>query len=226
MSGPVRGAVTRVWDLPTRLFHWTLVLLVTFSIVSAKVGGNWIDWHMRSGILILALLAFRVIWGFVGPHHAKFANFVRSPSSVMAYARSLRGASAAARVAQAGHNPLGALSVLAILAVLLLQASTGLFANDSISTEGPLAKHVSSATSDLLTKIHKADQVVIYVLIALHLGAILYYAIAKRDNLVRPMLTGDKPVAGVAASRDDWVVRVRAAVIVVFAVFLAGFLYR
>ncbi len=221
------GAVTRVWDLPTRLFHWLLVLLVTFSLVSAEIGGNWLDWHMRSGILILALLAFRIVWGFVGPHHARFANFVRSPSAVMAYVRSMRQGDAAAKAVQAGHNPLGALSVLAILALLLLQATTGLFATeDSMGTEGPLVKYVSGATSDLITKVHKTNQVLIYVLVGLHVAAILYYAIAKRDNLVRPMVTGDKPVSGLVASRDDWAVRVRAAVIVAITVFLAGFLYR
>ncbi len=221
------GAVTRVWDLPTRLFHWLLVLLVTFSLVSAEIGGNWLDWHMRSGILILALLAFRIVWGFVGPHHARFANFVRSPSAVMAYVRSMRQSDAAAKAVQAGHNPLGALSVLAILALLLLQATTGLFATeDSMGTEGPLVKYVSGATSDLITKVHKTNQVLIYVLVGLHVAAILYYAIAKRDNLVRPMVTGDKPVSGLVASRDDWAVRVRAAVIVAITVFLAGFLYR
>ncbi len=221
------GSTTRVWDLPTRLFHWLLVVLVTFSIVSAKIGGNWMEWHARSGILILTLVVFRILWGFVGPHHARFANFVRSPAAVMAYVRSMRQSDAAAKVAQAGHNPLGALSVLAILAVLLFQATTGLFSNDdTLGFEGPLAKFVSGAASDLATKLHKIDEKVIYVLIALHLGAILYYAFAKRENLVRPMLTGDKPVAGLVPSRDDWAMRVRALVIFVVVMLAAGFLYR
>lgn len=218
--------MTRVWDLPTRVFHWALVLLVTFSVVSAKVGGNWIDWHMRSGICILALVAFRIVWGFAGPYHARFVNFVRSPATVLAYVRSMREADAAAKAAQAGHNPLGALSVIAMIAILLLQTSTGLFANDSISTEGPLARFVSSATSDLLTRIHKIDQYVIYLLVATHLGAIIYYAVAKRDNLVRPMLTGNKPGAGLVATRDDWRIRLRAAIVLLIAFGLAGFLYR
>lgn len=212
--------MTRVWDLPTRLFHWVLVLLVVFSIVSAKIGGNWIDWHMRSGYCILALVLFRVMWGFAGPFHARFANFVRPPSAVFGYLRDLRNGRAAA---PAGHNPLGALSVLAVLAVLLLQASTGLFANDSISSEGPLAKLVSSATSDLLTRVHKINQFVIFALIALHLAAIAYYYFARRENLVLPMITGDKPGAGLAPSSDALRDRLRAALLLAVAAAVAGY---
>lgn len=218
--------MTRVWDLATRLFHWSLAVLVAFSILSAHLGGNWIDWHMRSGVLILTLVVFRILWGFAGPYHAKFVNFVRSPATVMAYVRAMRAGDTAAQTAQAGHNPLGALSVLALLACLLLQTATGLFANDSIASEGPLAKHVSGATSDLLTTVHKINEKFIYVLVALHIGAILYYTFAKRDNLVRPMLTGDKPVAGLTASRDDWATRLRAAILLALLVFASGFLYR
>ena len=218
--------MTRIWDLPTRLFHWSVAVLVAFSIVSAHLGGNWIDWHMRSGICILALVVFRILWGFAGPFHARFANFLRPPAVVLAYVRAMRQGDAAAPAAQAGHNPLGALSVIAMIAILLLQASTGLFSNDSISSEGPLAKFVSSATSDFVTRIHKVDQYVIYLLIALHVGAVVYYAVAKRDNLVRPMLTGDRPGTGLIASRDDWAIRLRALVLLAVAFTLAGFLYR
>jgi len=213
--------VIRVWDLPTRLFHWVLVLLVCFSVVTAHVGGNWLDWHMRSGYCILALLAFRIMWGFAGSHHARFANFVRPPAAVLAYLRQLRDGSAPA---QAGHNPLGALSVIAMLLALLLQASTGLFSNDSISSEGPLAKRVSQATSDRLSSIHEANQYVIYVLIALHLGAIAYYFFAKRENLVVPMFTGDKPGGSLVAASDNGTLRVRAAILLAIAAGLAAYI--
>jgi len=212
--------VIRIWDLPTRLFHWILVLLVSFSIVSAKIGGNWLDWHMRSGYCILALVLFRVMWGFVGSHHARFSNFVRPPGAVLSYLREMRNGSASA---QAGHNPLGALSVLAVLAVLLLQASTGLFANDSIASEGPLAKLVSSSTSDRLTLIHKVNQYVIFTLIALHLGAVAYYYFAKRENLVLPMFTGDKPGAGFVSSNDNVSLRIRAAILLAIATAVATY---
>jgi cytochrome b len=209
-----------VWDLPTRLFHWALVLFVVFSIVSAKIGGNWIDWHMRSGYCILALVLFRVMWGFGGSFHARFVNFVRPPAAVLAYVREMRRGRA---TTQAGHNPLGALSVLALLGVLSLQASTGLFANDSISSEGPLAKLVASSTSDLLTRVHKTNQYVIFVLIGLHLGAIAYYYFARRENLVLPMITGDKPGSGLAPSSDDLRERVRAAILLAIAAAFAGY---
>jgi len=212
--------MTRIWDLPTRLFHWVLALLVLFSIVSAKIGGNLIDWHMRSGYCILALVLFRVMWGFVGSHHARFANFVRAPASVFSYVRALRGGSAAT---QAGHNPLGALSVVAMLVILLLQASTGLFANDSIASEGPLARLVTNSTSDNVTRVHKINQYIIYTLIVLHLSAIAYYYFAKRENLVLPMLTGDKPGTGFVSSIDDSRVRVRAAVLLAIAAAVATY---
>jgi len=213
--------LTRIWDLPTRLFHWVLVLLVTFSIVSASVGGNWLDWHMRSGYCILTLLLFRIMWGFAGSHHARFANFVRSPAAVLSYLRALRGGTAPT---QAGHNPLGALSVLALVAVLLLQASTGLFANDdSTGTEGPLAKLVSNAASNRFTFVHEINQYVIYTLIALHLGAIAYY-FARGENLVLPMFTGDKRGTGLVASSDDAALRIRAAVLLAIAAAVAGYI--
>jgi cytochrome b len=215
--------VIRVWDLPTRLFHWILVLLIAFSVVTAEIGGNWLDWHMRSGYCILTLLLFRIMWGFAGSHHARFANFVRPPAAVFAYLRALRNGSAAA---QAGHNPLGALSVVALLAALLLQASTGLFANDdSTSTEGPLAKLVSNHTSNLLTLVHEINQWVLYTLIALHIFAIAYYYFGKRENLVVPMFTGDKSGAGLVAAADDARIRLRAAILLAVAGAIAGYIF-
>ncbi|MGB3427775.1 MAG: cytochrome b/b6 domain-containing protein, partial [Burkholderiaceae bacterium] len=137
-------AGTRIWDLPTRLFHWTLVVLIAFSVVTVKLGGLWMDWHMRSGYAILTLVLFRILWGFAGSHYARFSTFVHRPATILDY---LRGSLSHG----AGHNPLGGLSVLAILAMLLLQASTGLFSNDGNFTEGPLARLVSSAAGERLS---------------------------------------------------------------------------
>ena len=196
------GVRTRVWDLPTRLFHWTLAALVIFSVVTIKLGGNWIEWHFRSGYAILTLLLFRLLWGFAGSHYARFASFVRGPRAVVDY---LRG-----RVAHAaGHNPLGALSVLAMLVLLLSQASTGLFSNDGSYTEGPLAKFISGSLSNLLTSLHKNGEYVLYGLVGLHVAAIVYYAVARRERLVPAMVTGDQPVDAPAA-RDDLMLRLRA----------------
>jgi len=133
------AARIRVWDAPVRLFHWALAALAVFSFVSGKLGGAWLDWHMRSGYAILTLLLFRLAWGVVGSHTARFASFVRGPASVRTYLRE-RGARG-----MPGHNPLGGWSVVAMLASLLVQAASGLFADDEIATRGPLAVKVSNA---------------------------------------------------------------------------------
>jgi cytochrome b len=216
-----RAPRTRIWDLPTRLFHWLLAALVVFSVVTAKVGGNWIDWHMRSGYAVLALLLFRILWGFVGARYARFAAFVRGPAAIADYVRRLRAGDAAAH---AGHNPLGALSVLAMLAALLVQASSGLFANDAIASEGPLAKYVSGAASDFATRIHKLNQYPIFALIALHVAAVAYYHFAKRENLVLPMLTGDKPGRVGEPAADDLALHLRAVALLALAAGAVAFL--
>lgn len=178
-----------VWDLPLRMFHWILALLVTVSIVSAQIGGNAMQIHLRSGYTILTLVLFRILWGFFGGTHARFAAFVRGPAAAIAYLKALRRHSAGRHL---GHNPAGGWSVMLMLAVLLIQAGTGLFSNDDIATEGPLAKLVSKAWSDRITGVHDINVVVLYVLIGSHLAAVAFYFFFKRDNLVKPMLTGFK----------------------------------
>jgi cytochrome b len=175
----------RVWDLPTRLFHWALAICMVLGIVFVKIGGNAIQWHAYCGYAALALILFRVIWGFVGSWHARFANFIPSPSKLIAF---LRGQVDGGL----GHNPLGALSVIALLTVILIQALTGLFADDDIFFQGPFAKYVSNNTVALLTSIHRFNQYLIFALVGLHIAAISYYYFVKRENLVRPMVTGDK----------------------------------
>ncbi len=185
-----RAAAVRVWDLPTRLFHWTLALLVVGSIVSAHIGGNAMAWHLRFGYVVFTLLAFRILWGLVGGHWSRFVNFTYAPATTLRY---LRGASRTDEHHDVGHNPLGAFSVFGLLAILALQVATGLFADDEIATTGPLIKFVSDATSGLATRWHKnVGQWLIVALVLLHIGAILFYLLRKRHNLVRPMLTGDK----------------------------------
>lgn len=178
-----------VWDLPLRLFHWLLLLLVVVSFVSAKIGGNAMQIHLLSGYTILTLVLFRILWGFLGGTHARFASFVRGPAAVIAY---LRGNESGRHL---GHNPAGAWSVILMLAALLLQAATGLFANDDIATEGPLARLVSKALSDRITGIHYLNVKLLLALIGLHLSAIAFYFFHKRENLVKPMLTGFKDAA-------------------------------
>ena len=178
---PVADRV-RVWDLPTRLFHWSLVALVVAAFVSAKMGGHAMPWHGRIGLAILGLLVFRIVWGVVGSTYARFAQFVRGPAAIRAY---LKG-----EWQGQGHNPLGALSVLALLGALSLQAITGLFANDDIAFTGYLAPLVASDTGTALTKIHYLLEKVSMLLVATHIGAIVFYARVKKHNLVRPMVTG------------------------------------
>jgi cytochrome b len=183
-------AVTRVrvWDLPLRLFHWVLFILVGVSFVSAEIGGNLMVWHGRAGLAVLGLVVFRIVWGFIGSTHARFANFVRGPSAVRAY---LRG-----QWSGIGHNPLGALSVLVLLGLLLAQATSGLFANDDIAYEGYLYPLVSTATSASITGIHKFFEPLLIILVLAHVGAIVYYVRVKKTNLVKPMITGWKELPG------------------------------
>ncbi|MDR2838497.1 MAG: cytochrome b/b6 domain-containing protein [Azonexus sp.] len=176
----------RLWDLPTRLFHWLLVLSVIAAIISGQLGGGLIDWHGRIGLLIIGLLAFRLVWGLIGSTYARFAQFFPTPAKIRAY---LKG-----EWHEPGHNPLGAFSVFGLLAVLLIQAALGLFANDDIAFKGPLFDLVDKSLSNRLTGLHHLIANLLFILIGLHVAAIAFYAIVKKDNLVRPMLTGDKEV--------------------------------
>lgn len=178
-----------IWDLPLRLFHWLLAALVVASMVTGTLGGNALEWHMRSGYAILTLLVFRLWWGFWGGHHARFATFVRGPAAIVRY---LRGQWSE----RAGHNPLGALSVVAMLGLLLVQGVIGLFANDDVLAEGPLYRLVSKETSDWLTGLHQRNFYALAALLGLHVAAVSYYRLVKRDDLIRPMITGHRGVVG------------------------------
>ena len=196
---PVDGVRIRIWDLPTRLFHWLLAAAVTGVLVTGWTGV--MDWHFRLGYAVLALLLFRFVWGFVGGRWSRFAAFVHGPRSVAAY---LRGQAHPDHVI--GHNPLGSLSVFAMLAVLVFQVATGLVSDDAITYAGPLAHTVSGALSSLATNWHAEwGKWVVIGLIVLHLAALLYHAAVRRHRLVAPMITGDKvfpPGTSVAPSRD------------------------
>ena len=183
---------TLVWDLPTRLFHWLLLALVLALVVTAKIGDDWMIWHQRCGQAVLILLVFRIVWGFIGSRHSRFTDFVRGPVAVLSAASDLfRPAVSGAK--SRGHNPLGGYSVLLMLAALLTQAVTGLFSNDDATFEGPLANRVSKDLSDWFTHIHGINEVVIYILVGVHVAAIAFYWLVRKDNLVGPMITGHKP---------------------------------
>ena len=188
MTGSDDGA-RRVWDLPVRLMHWGLVLAVLGAWLTRELEGDWFEWHTRCGYAVLLIAATRIIWGFVGTRHARFGDFVRGPGAILAYLRAKPG-DEAARIA--GHNPLGALMVLALLAMLLAQAVLGLFANDEALEVGPLYGYVSDDTSDLLTGLHERLFDVLVVAIAVHVAAALFYLVVRREDLILPMITGRK----------------------------------
>ncbi len=201
----------RVWDLPTRLFHWTLAAAVTALAVTGLVGGNALVWHMRLGLLVMALLVFRVLWGLVGGRWSRFARFVRWPNVVWRY---LRGPHRSDDHFEVGHNPLGAFSVLAMIALLAVQVATGLVADDEIATTGPLNRFVTNATGLAATGWHKGwGKWGLAALVALHLVAIAVYR-WRGTNLVKPMISGDKHLPGeVPPSTDSPSTRTLAALL-------------
>jgi len=216
----------RVWDLPTRLFHWLLVACIIGSVVTSQIGGNAMVWHFRFGFTIASLVLFRLVWGLIGGRWSRFAAFLYSPATVLRY---LRGHGKPEHTV--GHNPLGAASVFAMLVLLIAQVSTGVISDDEIAAVGPFAKFVSNATVSLATSYHKTyGKLLLLALIVIHLAAIMFYYVAKRDNLVKPMLSGDKAIATpLPGSRDDAVSRLAAAVVmlasaafVAWGVSLAG----
>ena len=189
----------RVWDLPTRLFHWALAACVIGLVVTGNIGGNWMNWHLRLGYTVLSLLLFRLVWGFIGGHWSRFSSFLYGPSAVFAY---LRGQTRPEHLV--GHNPLGMLSVLALLLILFAQVGSGLISDDEIAFFGPLVRFVSGDTISQATSYHKnVGKFILIALVVLHLLAIGFYKLVKKDNLVRPMLLGDKRVESPVPSAKD-----------------------
>lgn len=176
----------KLWDGPTRIIHWGLVLLIGFAWWTAET--HRMEWHRLAGYSILGLLVFRLIWGFLGSGSARFSRFVKGPAATLAYVRTLPSR---AHSATPGHNPLGAWSVLAILGLLALQVVTGLFSVDVDGLEsGPLSDRVSFDTGRVFAGVHELSFTALQVLILLHVAAVLFYAVYKRADLVRPMVTG------------------------------------
>lgn len=182
-----------IWDLPLRLFHWCLALLVAFSVWSGLAGGLTLKYHMWSGYGILALLVFRILWGFWGGEQARFASFMRGPRQVM---QALRAMATPNPLNFTGHNPLAGWMIVTMLAALLFQVGSGLFANDDLLNEGPLYRYVGKELSDRMTGLHEINFTFLLVLIGLHVGAIVYHRLRKGEHLVQPMISGRKRLAG------------------------------
>lgn len=193
----------RVWDWPTRLFHWTLAGLIIALVITGNVGGNAMVWHFRCGYGVLSLLIFRIMWGFCGGYWSLWRQLTCTPSLVRQYLTPISSRTLS-HTSFLGHNPLGSLSIIAILGLLALQASTGLFSDDEIANSGPLVRFVSESTVSLATRWHKGyGKTIILSLVAIHLLAILWYFIQKKENLTRAMLTGNKTALAPTPSSKD-----------------------
>ncbi|WP_301103436.1 cytochrome b/b6 domain-containing protein [Propionivibrio sp.] len=205
----------KLWDLPTRLFHWLLVVFVSAAVITGNIGGGAMDWHGRIGLVILGLVVFRLVWGLVGSSHARFASFFPTPATLRAY---LRG-----QWQGVGHNPLGAFSVFGLLTLIALQLVTGLFSNDDIAFRGPLYDLISKDLSDRLSGFHGLTSNALIALIILHLCAIAFYAHVKKDNLVKPMITGWKDVEqGESATGGGAIAFIVALLIALAAVYVGS----
>lgn len=175
-----------VWDLPTRIFHWLTVILIAGGWLSQQYGDFQLTWHKWNGYLLLTLLVFRMLWGVVGSSTARFSHFFAGPLTVWRYLRQ------PGHQPSLGHNPLGSLSVFALLGLMLAQAVSGLFATDDIFFNGPLRAVVSSEVADWLDQLHRHAYDWLLVLVGLHISAVLFYRLVRRDNLIKPMVTGYK----------------------------------
>jgi len=213
------AVLVRVWDVPTRLFHWALALCFVGLFVTSQVGGSAMVWHFRFGYGVLSLLLFRIVWGLLGGHWSLFSTFVFGPRMIWRY---LKGKSKPQD--NVGHNPLGALSVLAMLFFLTLQVASGLVSDDEIAAAGPLTRFVPSDIVGYATFYHKdIGKLILLALVALHLLAIFFYFFRKRENLLKPMITGDKLLDFMAPSaRDGWPERRLASVIFLLCVALVS----
>lgn len=227
-----KSQMIRVWDLPVRLFHWALLVLMAVSYFSGKAGGDWMKLHFWSGYSILTLLLFRIAWGFVGSTTARFSSFVRGPAAALRHLRELVGG----RPHEIGHNPLGGMMVVLLLFAVLLQAASGLFSADTDmgTVNGPLALTVADKWVDRLTAFHHFWVNVILVFVALHVLAVLLYLLWKRQDLIGPMFTGRKKLIDVVpqgrpapklvfgSARLALSLLVAAAAVVYFIVRLGG----
>ena len=197
----------RIWDLPTRGFHVLLALSVAGLIATGEVGAMQLHFWLGYGVLTLVL--FRLVWGFVGGHWSRFIHFVPTPAKLRSYVQGVRAHQAPRSI---GHNPLGALSVLAMLSLLLLQVFSGFFSDDEIANTGPWTVFAPANWIELATEYHSdIGKVLLILLIILHVGTVFYYKRIKHEDLITPMITGDKVFATeVHASRDTLTSRIFA----------------
>ena len=181
--------VISVWDISIRLFHWLLVAGIGFQWFSGQEGGNIMTWHIYNGCCMLGLILYRLIWGVIGSPYARFSSFLKGPSNTLIY---LKGFLKGKKHDYPGHNPLGGWMVIVLMLLVLTQGFSGLFSSDDIFTEGPFYSFVSSKTSEFFTSIHHLSFDILLGAIALHIFAVAYHGIIKKEPLIKSMLTGKK----------------------------------
>jgi cytochrome b len=199
-NSPVPDQQTLVWDLPLRLFHWGLAIAFVISWVTAEAGIEWADAHLYSGYSVLGLVAFRLIWGFVGTYHARFRNFIRGPSALITSLNTLPNKTAPTAP---GHSPVGGWASILLILLMLGQATSGLFITDDVLFSGPYNSIVSSALADALGSFHHLNFNFLLAAVTMHLCIMLWYPLRKSHNLVAPMVTGYArcaPTEGVPSS--------------------------
>ena len=213
MTQQAHTVKTRIWDLPTRLFHLLLALCVLGLVITGDNGDFAMAVHFYLGYTVLTLVFFRIIWGVIGGHWSRFATFIPSPSALLSYLRNFKRPDAKPSI---GHNPLGAISVFVFLIVLLLQGLTGLMSDDDVSISGPWTALVPNAWVEFATEYHtEIGFPLILVLIGVHIAAVLYHLHAKKQNLILPMINGDKlATPNTPASRDSLQTRLVALAVV------------
>jgi cytochrome b len=209
-----------VWDLPLRIFHWLLVVCMASSWITAELGIEWMQYHIYLGEFTLGLVLFRIIWGFVGPRHARFSSFLTGPSGIWRYAKAL---AAGTMIQTVGHNPLGGIMVIIMLVLVAFQAATGLFATDDIVWTGPYNAAVSEATADKLTSLHHLNFNIILAAVSLHIMAVAFYFLVKKQNLVAAMLHGKKSALVVPA--EEAISRSEIVKAVIVIAISAGLVY-
>ncbi|MET0355726.1 MAG: cytochrome b/b6 domain-containing protein [Cellvibrio sp.] len=207
----------KIWDLPVRVFHWSLVILFITAYVTNSLGPNYFKYHLWSGYALIILVVFRLIWGLVGTYHARFINFVSNPVATIKYALSVFKRKDAHYL---GHNPLGAVMVVVLLLAILVQAVTGLFTNDEIINLGPLYAYVSDELSLELTSLHRQLFYWIVGAVVLHIAAVLFHLWFKRDNIIKAMFTGNKNAENVVDAKPIKSSKIWLAVIIVIVLTL------
>ena len=215
---PVARKSVKIWDLPVRVFHWSLVILFIAAYVTNYLGPSYFSYHLWCGYAVIVLVSFRIVWGLVGTYHARFINFLRDPFSTAKYAFSVFRKKDEHHL---GHNPLGAVMVIILLVAILLQAITGLFTNDEIFNLGPLYAYVSDELSLELTSVHRQLFYWILGAIGLHIAAVLFHVFFKRDNIIKAMFTGEKDVHDAKDIKPIKSSRIWLAIIIIVVLAIA-----